>query len=268
MRTSIAALLIVLGACSRPEAVPAPPGFDRLAGDQVAHGKRLSQVLGCTGCHGADLAGRDWSDELGTLWTANVTWSAALHTDDELKAMVVTGSRPGGRELWDMPSHVFTKLNPDELDAIVAFIRSMPRAGEVHPAPKFGPLLLRKMKEGVYRSSADKVRLEGAHHSPEAGPGHAVARHIVRATCAECHKIDLKGGENEISGQQVPDIRLMAAGYSPADFDRLLTTGLASGGREVGLMSEVARGRFSQLTAHERAAIFAYLSELGKTAAD
>jgi hypothetical protein len=58
----------------------------------------------------------------------------------------------------------------------------------------------------------------------------------------------------------------MVAVYSRDEFERLLTQGKASGEREVGLMSEVARGRFTHLTAHERAALFDYLKALGPTA--
>ena len=58
----------------------------------------------------------------------------------------------------------------------------------------------------------------------------------------------------------------MVAAYSGGEFERLLTLGKANGDREVGLMSEVARGRFKHLTAQERAALFDYLKALGPTA--
>ena len=115
---------------------------------------------------------------------------------------------------------------------------------------------------GVYISSAERVRQEGALQSPDAGPAHGRARHIVRATCAECHRINLEGGTDPVGGKTVPNLIKMAATYTPEEFDRLMTTGIASGGREVGLMSEVARGRFSHLTSGERSAILAYLHAL------
>ena len=258
MRTAIASATLLLAACAKP-----PIGFDRLAEDDIAHGDRLARVLGCAGCHGKDLTGEDWSDELGVLWTANLTQSAARYDAAQLKSMIVSGREPGGRELWDMPSYLFTKLNPAELDALVAFIRSRPLKGEIHPQPSHGPELLRKLKEGVYRSSAERVRLEGKDDGPDAGSDHSLGRYIARATCAECHGIDLQGGPEPLSGKVRPDIRTMIVAYSRDEFERLLTQGKATGDREAGLMSEVARGRFKHLTAHERTALFDYLKALG-----
>jgi len=261
MRAAIAPAVLLLAACAKP-----PIGFDRLAEDDTVHGERLARVLGCVGCHGKDLTGQDWSDELGVLWTANLTQSAARYDDAQLKSLIVSGREPGGRDLWDMPSHLFTKLNPAELDAIVAFIRSRPLKGEIHPRPRHGPELLRKLKEGVYRSSAERVRREGQIEGPAAGSDKALGRYIARATCAECHGIDLEGGPEPFTGKARPNIRSMVAAYSGGEFERLLTLGKANGDREVGLMSEVARGRFKHLTAQERAALFDYLKALGPTA--
>jgi mono/diheme cytochrome c family protein len=200
MRAAIASAILLLTACTRP-----PVGFDRLADDDVAHGERLARVLGCVGCHGNDLTGQNWSDELGVLWTANITQSAARYDNDQLKSMLVSGREPGGRALWDMPSHLFTKLNPDELDALVAYVRSRPVKGEIHPLPRHGPELVRKLKAGVYRSSAERVRQEGMEEGPAAGSDHELGRHIARATCAECHGIDLQGGPEPVTGKVRPD---------------------------------------------------------------
>mgnify|MGYP000156122405 CR=1 FL=1 len=59
---------------------------------------------------------------------------------------------------------------------------------------------------------------------------------------------------------------MMAAAYSPAEFERLLTTGIAPGGRELGLMKEVALGRYRHLTPAERSGIHAYLMALNERA--
>ncbi len=51
----------------------------------------------------------------------------------------------------------------------------------------------------------------------------------------------------------------MAAAYDPADFEKLLRTGVAAGDRRLGLMSASAPGRFNVLTTGEIAALHAYL---------
>ena len=72
---------------SLPESVAEQPvtttpyRFEMASADPVAHGERLSAVLGCIGCHTPDLTGEDWTEpELGVLWTANLTRSAAAFT--------------------------------------------------------------------------------------------------------------------------------------------------------------------------------------------
>ncbi|PKB14551.1 cytochrome c [Novosphingobium kunmingense] len=258
-----ASLALVLMSCSNPDPAPPPPAFERASADETAHGERLARVLGCLGCHGADLAGRDWSDKLGTLWTANLTRSASTLGARDFARTVVEGQRPGGRELWDMPSYLFTQLQPDEVAAVTRFVSSRPVTGSVHPDPSHGPELKTKMAQGLYKSSAAEVREKGSLLAPPAA-GHDLARHITRATCAECHGIDLRGKTSPIDGRTTPDIRPLAASYSAADFETLLTTGKAAGGRELTLMSEVARGRYKHLTQRERAAIHAYLSVLAE----
>lgn len=262
MKLPILFLMLLSGACAN-----APPaGFDRTSDNPIEEGRRLSLVLGCNGCHGNDLTGRDWSDQFGVLWTANLTRSAETNSRAAFSSLIVSGRRPD-RDLWDMPSYLFTQLTPGELDAVVSYSHSVPATGAVHPPPAPGPELQKLAREGEYLSSAQRVRRDGATRSPDAGPNHRRAQHMVRATCAECHRIDLRGGTDPIGGKTMPDLVQMAAAYTKADFERLLTTGIATGGREVGLMTEVATGRFRHLTPSERAAIFAYLQALSaKTA--
>ena len=136
--------ILVLGGCDgrRSEEPPSEPvaaiQFERASADPVRHGERLSLVLGCSGCHGADLKGEDWSEPgFGRLWTANLTRAAERYTEDQLEAVVRSGSKPDRTELWGMPSHLFTQLSDDDLAAVIAFLRSKPPAGDVHPPPLF-----------------------------------------------------------------------------------------------------------------------------------
>lgn len=256
-------VLALLAACGGAPK-EAPTAFAKLSADPVKHGERLSIILGCSGCHGKDLAGQDWSEDgYGRLWTANLTVAAADYTDDELKRIIVTAKKPDGTPLWDMPSHLFTQLADADMDALMAYIRSLPKKGEAHPPPTFGPILKAEMAKGEYYSSAVRVERQGKLLPPDAGPDHRLARYIVRATCAECHGMDLRGGKaGPITGYR-PDIRI-AGSYDPGDFARLLRTGVPAGERKLGLMAEVARGRYSHFTDAEIAAIHAYLKAVAE----
>jgi hypothetical protein len=64
-----------------------------------------------------------------------------------------------------------------------------------------------------------------------------------------------------------PNIPAVLAGYTSEEFAEFFRTGLAKGGRELPMMSPVARQRFSRFTAAEVASLYGYLSSLRSSAA-
>lgn len=270
LRGGLPALIALLAACGDAPAVPddPPPGqaapmrFEQVSTDPVKHGERLSKVLGCTGCHNDALTGNDWSEPgYGTLWSANLTRSGRQWSADELARMIVAGRRPD-RALMEMPSHLFARLHPDDVAALVAYLKSLEPAGPIHPDASIGPLLQEEIDAGTYRDSAQQVADRSGEALPDLGPDHAAGRQIASVTCAECHGDDLRGKPAlDPEGMPRPDLRMVAA-YSPEDFARLMRTGKAAGGREVGLMSSAARRRYASLTDAEVGSLRAYLTEL------
>ncbi len=257
-----AGVALCLAGCGDRAVAPAPViQFQTTSTAQVEQGRRLSAVLGCGGCHGADLAGEDWSDPgYGRLWTANLTRAAAGYSDAELDR-VIRGGRRSDRDLWGMPSHLFTHLSGADMAAVIAYIRSKPVTGVSHPGPTFGDLARREIAAGIWMSSAAQVAKEGEVWPPDAGEAHALGRYIVRATCAECHGVDLRGGDAPPGKTPPPDLMLVGA-YEPQQFKELMRTGVPIGGRDLGLMGEVARGRFSLFTDAEVDAVYAYLKRV------
>lgn len=233
--------------------------FQRTTADEVAHGARIADVLGCTGCHGANLEGEDWSDPgFGKLWTANLTHAASRY-DDEAFATVIRGGATSERDLWGMPSHLFTQLAPGDMAALIKFIRSKAPSGVDHPPPVFEKGARREIAAGTLKSSAAEVEEAGQEWPPAAPDQHPLGRYIVRSTCAECHGMTLKGGQPNPESTVRPDLRVVVTAYDDAAFARLLRSGKAVGNREVGLMSEVARSRYQHLTDEEVKAVYDYL---------
>nr|WP_314442356.1 c-type cytochrome [uncultured Sphingomonas sp.] len=248
---------LILMACE-PRTLPPLIEFERTADNPVERGKRLATVLGCRGCHGDDLRGKDWSDpDFGTLWTANLSRSVPRLSDEQLRQAIAGGSNPE-RPLWDMPSHLFTRLSGGDWNALVAYLRSVPQGGDVHPPPSFTAEVRKEIASGAYPDARQLVLAEGKAWPPDAGPDHRLGQYIARATCAECHGMNLAGGTPYPGAAPRPDLR-MVAGYDLQAFRALLRTGKAAGGREVGLMSEVARGRYRHFTDSEVRALHAYL---------
>ena len=248
--------------------LPSHPGatvrFARVSDDPVVHGQRLAHVLGCSGCHGAALTGEDWSEAgFARIWTSNLTRAVPHYSDTQLDAAIRGGVRHDGAPLWDMPSHLFTRISDRDMSALIAYLRSRPPLGPARPLPIFDAAARTEIAAGIYRSSAAEVARIDDRLPVDLGPEFALGRHIVRATCAECHGADLRGGTPHPGAAARPDLRI-AAGYDAGQFERLMTTGIAIGDRDLGLMSQVARGRYRHLTAGERAAVLAYLQALAK----
>ena len=96
---------------------------------------------------------------------------------------------------------------------------------------------------------------------PDISPTLARGEYLAMTTCNECHGLDLKGDPPDGSGS--PDLTLIIQAYNQADFEHLMRTGEAIGGRsDLGLMSVVAKDRFAYLTQQELDDLYLYLRSL------
>lgn len=128
--------------------------------DAVDRGRYLVVLLGCGSCHtngsfeGAPdmdraLAGSDtgiaWTSPLetpfpGVVYPPNITpdekTGIGLWTDSQVASAIRAGSgRHGGRRLVTMPWQSYARLSDDDVDAIVAYLRSIPPIEHRVPAP-------------------------------------------------------------------------------------------------------------------------------------
>ena len=266
---SFAILLLLLTACDgQPqtneravEARPAAVSFD--GGDyhgeaaRVAHGERLADVLGCTGCHGDNLQGKLWFEnaEQGLLHASNLTRALQRYSDADIEKMLRAGEHPSGRDVWGMPSELFQHLADADMAALIAYLRTFEPAGEPSPEPVLGPVAKQAVAKGELKPTADWVRDTRNKTPIDLGPRHALARYIAKATCAECHGSKLEGDG------KTPDLIVVGA-YTREEFERLITEGVPTGGRKLHpLMVGVSKDRFSKLTPRERDALYAYLKD-------
>jgi cytochrome c553 len=226
------------------------------AGD-AARGERWSRILGCRGCHGAAFGGNLWEDIplVGRLVASNLTLHRERYDDAQLARAVREGIGADGRRLLVMPADAFQHLDDALLADVIADVRAAPvAAGEdrrtwIGPGARLG-LAIAPDHIGLFPFAPASQRLGDRRHEDEI----ALGRFIAMVACAECHGLDLRGWAPE----GIPDLAIARA-YGPADFRRLLSAGVALGGREVGLMSQVGRSRFAHLTDDEVAALKAFL---------
>jgi cytochrome c553 len=83
-------------------------------------------------------------------------------------------------------------------------------------------------------------------------------RYLARSACAGCHGTNLRGTS---APEPSPGLQVVAA-YPAEAFTELMRTGVPLGGRNLGMMREVARDNLSSMTDVEIAALYSYLHEL------
>jgi mono/diheme cytochrome c family protein len=240
------------------EALPAVSAAER------AEAPRLARVLGCLSCHGEGLKGKIMFDAPGVarVFAPNITDIAARASDRQLAAGIRQGIGHDGRALFIMPSPQYSRLTDKETAALVAWIRTLPRAGGRTEGLRTGPLGRIGLVTGAFRPGPEGVAEYRTQIPIALGPEHEAARHLAAAACSDCHGPSLMGGVAG-PGEKTPDLRV-AAGYDPAQFRTLLRTGRPPTGRDLGLMTTVSKDDFAHLTDAEIEALHAYLTARAK----
>lgn len=225
----------------------------------IAEGGRIALIHGCRGCHARDMSGQVWEDDawFGRQNAPSLTEAAQRYSDAELARIIRRGVRPDGRSVWSMTSEMFAPLSDADLGKIIAYIRSAPPVAGLPRLFAPGPLARWEIVRGDYRPAAELVwetdSITAAGYFPAGDEAHARGAYLARTSCPECHNLRLQGYPGD-----TPDLAI-AAGYTPEQFAHFFATGEALGGRELPLMSLMARNRFSNFTDEEEAALYAYL---------
>jgi cytochrome c553 len=268
MRVWGAAILLAAAACqqqAKPLAKPTEITFDGAqvsdGAAKLAHGERLTHVLGCTGCHGAHLEGTFFTEhepQYGPLYASNLSVEIPEYTDAQLDGIIRHGVHPERKTVWGMPSQIFQHLSDADMQALTAFLRTLKPVGKKLPPPQFSKADKEEIASGLYEP-ADKMVQETKRLAPlDLGPEYALGRYIASVTCAECHGPKLEGATGAKPGQ--PPNLIVAGSYARDQFETLIAKGIPVGGRKLNpMMSGVATTRFTHLTPHERDALYAYL---------
>lgn len=223
--------------------------------DVIAHGERLAQVFGCYhGCHAPDMEGQVFFDQwyIARVVAPNLTRAARDMSTSEFEALVRQGVRPDGRSVFGMPSASFASMTDRDLSAILSFIAQYPEQANDAGATRFGPLARLFLVLGEFQPAAKEV----AHEPWESGLESTPLKHgeyLALNACSECHGLELEGSEGF-----APPLAI-AKGYDLDAFRRLMAEGVGLGERDLGLMSRVAKARFSHMTPAEVEALHAYL---------
>lgn len=238
---------------------PVPhPTLDIPADDAaIAEGRRLATIRGCyDGCHGPKGEGAVMFDQplIARIVAPNLTLAAKKYDAGQLAAIIRNGVRPDGHSMIVMPSQTYAGLSDADTGRIIAFLRSLPKAGEPSPPHRFGPLGRVGLAVGKFKTAAQHI----ADAVPAPPPTEATrAGHYLATTiCAECHGSNLRGGENP--SFVAPDLVVTKA-YSAEAFKVLLREGRPVVPRELPTMGPASQKHFAHMTDAEIAALYDYL---------
>ncbi|MEP7357559.1 MAG: cytochrome c, partial [Anaerolineales bacterium] len=138
----LALVLVGYGKLNQPHSNPA--ASLRVAGtpEQIARGQQLAHI--CAECHspnldlpltGVNFAVKFGLPPVGTFYAPNLTPAGSIRdwTDGEVIRAIREGVHQNGRSLLVMPSQIFRNMSDDDVQALVAYLRSQPPAGEPMP---------------------------------------------------------------------------------------------------------------------------------------
>ena len=220
--------------------------------DLEAHGARLIAISACSGCHGNDLTGGPLNAFGTEVHAPNLTLLTPKLSDGEIDRALRVGLRPDGTSELMMPAHAYRGFTDDEVAAIIAGLRALPKQGSELPRTQPGLLLRAALLVGWVQLETDKVA--GARPPLDAGAHLQPGRHLAAVACGRCHGTDLSG----INGG-APDMTVRGY-YTRAKFHGLIQRGDAIGEGDMALMTRTAQANFSHFSNAEVDAIYDYLN--------
>ena len=209
--------------------------------EQVARGEMLVGSL-CSSCHSTNHSLPPTGDTnlladipmpLGQSWPPNLTPAGRIDdwTDGELQRAIREGTYPNGHRMPVMSGQTFRNFSQEDLDSIVAFLRTLEPIENNLGKPKthlstlamamttLGMLPLNPQPESNVPPPAVPIE-----------PTAAYGEYIASFTdCVVCHGEDFSGGTSAILPHG-PDLRIVKT-WQPDQFVHAMRTGITPDGR-------------------------------------
>ncbi len=213
----------------------------------IAHGARVAQTRGCLDCHGQDLSGSHFFDAMpvASIWATNLTSGAngvgATYSDEDFVRAIRSGVRPDGSPLLIMPSHEYRPIGPEDLGALVSWIKSMPPVDTEPVDQTLGPVA----RVLYITGQAPIVPAELIDHDdptfeqPEVGVSVEYGAYLA-VSCIGCHGESFVGGpipgfppDFPAAANLTPHEEAGLGGWSRDDFERFAETGITPDGLQL-----------------------------------
>ncbi len=264
--------LITTSRMKQTYSVPSHPVAVVSDSSAIAYGKRLSQIRGCTDCHGENLAGRLMIDApaVAKLYTANLTPGKGgigrAYSDADWERSIRHAVAPDGRPLLYMPAQEFFHLSDGDLAALIAYLKTLPPVDNVLPESRIGPLGRILYLTGQMPLVPAELTDHSADHPAAPTPAVTVEYgRYLSLGCVGCHGPDLAGGPIPGAPPDWPE----AADLTPAgnlknwdenDFIQAMRTGVKPNGQA--FAEQMPYQLLKAMTDDELKAVWLFLNSL------
>ena len=235
---------------------------------QIQRGQAIDNSL-CSACHsktghlsgGMDI-GKEFPITVGSFVSSNLTPAGQLSrwSNGEIFRAIRNGIDADGRWLTIMSYTNAGKLSDDDIQSLIAYLRSQPAAGTatVDPPDQFN--LLGVIMLGAGMLPPGKPVFTGSITAPPKGPTVQYGEYISwYLDCRECHGANLTGGVPGQLGPIGPGLNLIKE-WKPADFIATMRTGTDPSGHQ--LSKQMPWGSIGKLDDEELTALYEYLTHL------
>jgi len=212
---------------------------------QIARGEKLAHI--CAGCHATDsqlpLSGTNWVAKfdfppLGTLYAPNLTPTGDIKdwTDGEVIRAIREGVHKNGRSLLIMPAENFRNMSDDDVQALVAYLRSQPATGGPTPTNQFNLLGALFLNLSDFRTAQQPV---GSVTAPQPGTPEYGKYMVDVIGCRSCHGTQLQGRvDNGQPGPPAgPNLTQIVPQWTEEQFMTFFNTGELPGGGTVPILT-------------------------------
>jgi cytochrome c553 len=254
----------------RPRSAPIPDINVSGTPEQVQRGQYLANSF-CTSCHspngelpligGSDL-GKDIPIPIGSFVSANLTPGGPLKdwSDGEIMRALRNGIDKDGRGLVIMSNNRVRNLSDEDMQAMIAFLRSQPAVQNNLPDPPDQISLLGIVMLGAGQLPEGKPPVTGVITAPPRGATIEYGQYIASyQDCRDCHGEDLTGGKKGQLAPIGPNLRVVR-GWTQDQFITTLRTGINPNGHQ--LKPQMPWQMISRMDDTDLTALYKYLASL------
>jgi mono/diheme cytochrome c family protein len=267
--TTLIAVIAIIG-LFKVHARSAPVSDLKVAGtpEQIQRGKAISDGF-CGACHsktGTLTGGFDVSGHIpmpiGSFVSSNLTPAGQLShwTDGDIFRAIRNSVDRDGNWLIIMSYTNASELSDDDIRAVIAYIRSLPAAGEPTGNPPDHLNLLGIAMLGAGMLPDGKPISTSVVEAPPMGPTSEYGEYILSyQDCRACHGARLTGGAPGQVGPLGPDLNLVK-GWKFEEFVATMRTGIDPNGHE--LSEQMPWQPVGRMSDEQLSAVYQYLTHL------